>query len=563
MKLLVKQYISSLRERDELDKVLPDILSEVGFNVLTRPMRGSTQYGVDVAAIGKHPSQNRDALYLLSIKSGNLTRSEWNEGTQALRPSLETILEVYIPKFVPKRYSQLPVVVVLCFGGDIQENVLPLVNAFIDKNTISGKLDFDIWNGDYIANLIASGLMRENIFPESVQSSFRKSVALVDEPSVCLSHFQTALTELLKDEPKNLKIRLRIARQIYLATWTIFVWCRDAQNLEAAYRCGEIALLTLWDISHKHFGGRSKDARELAEVIHKMVFLSRIIGVNYIEDHVKPYSEIEDALSVSVPSISSVDINLKLFEVLGRIAVHGLWLVHINSISAKEADEEFLEQLNNEIQNCVSLLCEVINNNKVLFTPLRDDHAIEITLASLFLIHCKAFSFLEEWIRQIALSSVFTHRSNGKYPCVFREYADLAVHPKYDDEYKQEATIGSILYPSLAVWTAILRDAETFECLAEFHRTDMKHSSWQFWLPDGISDEHLYRNTDIHGACLSDVRTQNGAKGLLDQLEAEFKASSSFYELSAMEASLWPIILIACRVYRLPIPPHFWVMRFD
>lgn len=76
MKLLLKQYLASLNERDELDVILPDIMSEVGYTVISRPKRGTTQYGVDVAATGPHPETGEKALFLLSIKSGNLTRDQ-------------------------------------------------------------------------------------------------------------------------------------------------------------------------------------------------------------------------------------------------------------------------------------------------------------------------------------------------------------------------------------------------------------------------------------------------------------------------------------------------------
>lgn len=71
---------------------LPELLSDMGFNVISKPQIGTRQHGVDVAAIGKN-SQGQDAVYLFSIKGGDLTRKEWDGDTnQALRPSLNEIL---------------------------------------------------------------------------------------------------------------------------------------------------------------------------------------------------------------------------------------------------------------------------------------------------------------------------------------------------------------------------------------------------------------------------------------------------------------------------------------
>lgn len=40
MKLVIKEYLSSLNERDELDAILPDLLSQLGLTVFGKPIRG-------------------------------------------------------------------------------------------------------------------------------------------------------------------------------------------------------------------------------------------------------------------------------------------------------------------------------------------------------------------------------------------------------------------------------------------------------------------------------------------------------------------------------------------
>lgn len=562
MKLLLKQYLASLKERDELDIVLPDILSEVGFTVISRPMRGTTQYGVDVVAVGRNTASGAKTLYLLSIKSGDLTRSEWASGEQALRPSLEEILDVYIPKHLPVRYKDLPIIIALCFGGDVQENVRTRVDGFIDRNTVPSKIAFEEWNGDHIASLIATGLLRENIFPREMQTSFRKAVALVDEPAVCVAHFTNLINQLTDAAPKNNAERLRIARQIYLASWTVFIWCRDAENLEAAFQSSAVATLHLWNWCHTSFGS-SVSAKALGEVMKKMVGLNHLIADTFIEQHVAPYCDVQDGLGASVPSASSTDINLQLFEVLGRVALNGIWLIHKRSLLPDTASPEIVASLDDEISKASILTHKLIQTNPVLFTPLRDDHAIEITLTGLFLKETGAGGFFRDWIEQITLSSIFSHRTNSAYPCVLRDYARLAAHPKSTEGYQEEATAGSILYPTLGVWLSIYSSQQTFSYLAEFHASDMKHSNWQLWVPDDVTDEHLYTNSAVHGACVSDLRTADGTEALLNQINKEIEASSEFADLSAIRLGCWPIVLMACHFHRLPIPPHFWAMDFS
>ncbi len=100
MKLIIKEYLVSLRERGELDALLPDLLSQMGLRVFSRPGRGPREFGVDIAAAGKIEDET-EKVYLLSVKSGNLGRKDWDSGLQSLRPSLNEIIDVYIPTHLP------------------------------------------------------------------------------------------------------------------------------------------------------------------------------------------------------------------------------------------------------------------------------------------------------------------------------------------------------------------------------------------------------------------------------------------------------------------------------
>ncbi len=65
MKLLVKEYLSALKERGELDVVLPDLLSEMGLHVFSRPAIGVRQNGVDLAAVGTDGDGTKKFFFLL------------------------------------------------------------------------------------------------------------------------------------------------------------------------------------------------------------------------------------------------------------------------------------------------------------------------------------------------------------------------------------------------------------------------------------------------------------------------------------------------------------------
>ena len=159
MKLIIKQYLSNLRERDELDVILPDLLSQMGLNVFTRPGRGSRQYGVDVGAVGDLEG-DPEKVYLFTIKAGDLTRNDWDTTPQPVRQSLNEIVDVYICNHLPAKYHNKEKEVCICIGGDVEENVNLNIQSYISDNK-KHDITFSIWNGDKIAGLIQDYFLKE------------------------------------------------------------------------------------------------------------------------------------------------------------------------------------------------------------------------------------------------------------------------------------------------------------------------------------------------------------------------------------------------------------------
>ena len=50
MRLVIKDYLLQLKEKDELDLLLCDLLFQMGYITDKRPKTGNRQYGVDIRA---------------------------------------------------------------------------------------------------------------------------------------------------------------------------------------------------------------------------------------------------------------------------------------------------------------------------------------------------------------------------------------------------------------------------------------------------------------------------------------------------------------------------------
>ena len=82
MRLIVKEYILQLKEKDELDTLLSQIFEEKGYAAVSQPRTGNRQYGVDIQL------HNKEELIFLVIKQGDIDRKVWDGDTNAVRQSL-------------------------------------------------------------------------------------------------------------------------------------------------------------------------------------------------------------------------------------------------------------------------------------------------------------------------------------------------------------------------------------------------------------------------------------------------------------------------------------------
>lgn len=316
MKLIVKEYLASLKERGELDAILPDLLSQMGMNVYSRPGRGTRQDGVDVAAVGDMDGKG-EKVYLFSIKAGDLTRSDWDGASaQSLRPSLNEIIDAYIPNNLPVEHRDKKIVICITLGGDIQEQVRRQLKGFLSQNA-PGNVTFEEWNGDKIAEYILQYFMNEDLLPDAARSDFRKSLAMIDEPDVAYGHYVALLNSLVSIRRVTDKKRLMAIRQIAICLWILFSWSRTAGNMESAYRAAESSLLHGWQLLKACAGKKTKTARAMNSAFMSIFVAYQSIATGFLKENVLPYVGITDGLSTAVRGSTNLDVNLKLFEVLG------------------------------------------------------------------------------------------------------------------------------------------------------------------------------------------------------------------------------------------------------
>lgn len=564
MKIILKEYLASLKERGDLDKsVLPNLLSAIGLRVLNTPMIGTRQNGVDIAAVGKIQGEDEQRyLYLFCIKAGNVSRSDWSTGIQAVRPELDEIRDVYLRSNIAREHINLPIKICLCFGGELEETALMNWAGYTDQNT-TDKISYEEWNGDRLAELMMRCLLARELLDDEPRRNFQKAVAMVNEPNACYEYVRAFLDGLLIEEYSSEKEQLLRLRQSYICLHAVIAWAVEACNLESTYKVSELGMLFCWNSIRKNQLKEkpNKHDKALMFIFDQFLKLYLTTSGKYFEKTAYAHCDNQHALSIAVQSRESIDVNLAMFELLGRLAIRGIWIITLYK-RLPDAGSEFLSYLLDESNRTLDTIVSVINSNPTLMSPIRDDHMIEIALVMYLAQQTKSEDRFFPWLQAIANRTTLALITGSQYPTCFNDYADLLSHPVSSEQsYRDEACAGSILYPFIYFWIQ-----HVYECheIVEFTKRleeKIPNCTHQAWFPDEDTDDLIWRGETYHGICLTDISFHKGHDALAETFNKAMEVCTEVRDISAIKIGLTPMFLAACRHYRLPIPPNFWFIN--
>jgi hypothetical protein len=194
LRLLIQEYLGMLKEDNELDAVVRDLVSSMGFDVISVPQKGTRQDGVDIHAVGIDPVDKIKKNFLITIKKGKIDRNIWDAPKQGVLASLHDIIYVYVKTKIGPSEKNLPIKIILCCGGELKQEVQSNWTGFQGKHT---EFEFDLWNGSKLSGLIEEYLLDEKIFLEDVQKKMRRTLVVLPDPDYDLSHYKLLIENLL------------------------------------------------------------------------------------------------------------------------------------------------------------------------------------------------------------------------------------------------------------------------------------------------------------------------------------------------------------------------------
>ncbi len=558
MKLILAQYLRTLKERDEFDRLLPDLLLAMGYVPISLPQTGVRQFGVDLAAVGISPEDNIQELLLLVIKRGDIGRTDWDSGPQSVRQSLNEVFDIYLNNHIEPAHKDIRKRIVLATTGEIKQDTVINWEGYIKTNAV--RADFSFWGGAQTSVLIEKYMLDEHIFDSEDRAHLRKSLALAGE----LDYDQRDLHRLFRRQlgigdagellqqpahPRHLEKALRI---VNLAAQVFSKWSEDEGNFKQALIASERALLWSW---HRVQLEDVDKRKQYHPIISELLRTYNAVSFRYFEK-LRGHMYVPDGLTGYCRE--NAEFSLVVFEQIGIISTIGLCQILIL------ADNESQQQVNLESATVVAdTLASLITNNPVSASPRLDVNVIDIVLGLLLLVLTGHVSQAQDWVAELVRRTDYAFKVKRNFPISTDSTDDLIEATVFgDDELRNRLMKMSWLLPTLAGWAVLLGRDDLYTAIATNSKNEYPNVCLQLWHPTQELAKHIYY-WPAHYQCgesEAPITLPDNPDDFRNMIKAVLKSErhNIIDNSSAGLAGIVALDLIACRHFRTPIAPYFW-----
>lgn len=407
---IIKQYISSLKEDNELDFIFPILLERMGFRILSTPKqsKGMSQYGRDVVAVKKKNGVPK--LFLFELKgfvAKDVTDRTLNEKDgliESLRASKYTVYEdVSIPnlKNYPRQY-------VFVHNGTVDANAQPTLNGFIKSEFPEG--NFERWDLAKLTSLFSKYLFDETLLADDESYRlFKKCLVLLDAEENDYSDIsrliELQLQKLDKAKRDNKRSLQNCFATLRLIVSMVYFYSQESDNLYPAKFCVDTVVLKVWAWILK---GKREKKTSILRLFNGLVMQQMLIYEEYVNKILQFANFNKSLYSFQASLTEHVFYPLRCYDFLGDLIYFYLLT------EAYGADLKKVGKIR------MNALKAIIRNNPACTVPLLDTHSIPILLVFRFM----AFRIKDQddeeclvsFIIDTILNTMIRYKKNNMWP---------------------------------------------------------------------------------------------------------------------------------------------------
>jgi hypothetical protein len=557
--LVIAEYLRTLKERNELDRLLPDLLVEMGYMPIARPQTGNRQFGVDIAARGISPDTGHAELLLLVIKQKDVGRSEWEGSDQAIRPSLNEIFDVYLKSHIEAEDIGKPIRIAVVTNGDLKQTIQANWSGYVNDHKDRALIEF--WGLDKLSALIECHLLDEHIFHDEDRRDLRRALALAGDVEYDQRDLHRLMLRTLgltaegvpDDSTKSKKDLLKALKVVNFAAHAFASWALGDGDGRQGLRAMERALLWSWH-RVRAFDGWDLD-KDMTQALESVWHGYQAVGRQYFEK-MQAHCYFEDGLLGFASD--SAELSLVAFEQIGMLATIGL--PYVLSVAS---DDEARAAQHKSADVVAEALTSLISKNGICNSPCFDRHSQDIVLGMLLLVLTGRTDKAKQWLQILVRNIDYAFKAKRYVPISSDSIDDLADiggwHSSQTDEKLMQT---SWMMAVLAGWSVILDFEESYLALRRGLTQEYSETCAQLWHPDALIHEHLYFHAAqfSSGASEAPIRLPEDMSQWLANMRVIVESDQGKESLKTMgcKVGLPAIDLTACRHFGTPVAPTFW-----
>lgn len=477
MRLIIKDYLACLKEKDELDLLLCDLLLQMGYATHNVPKTGNRQYGVDIRA------DNEKELLLFVIKQGDMNRTNWNCGQNAVRQSLDEIHDSYMVMINGSdREKKLNIVVAT--NGVMDEAVRPNWEGYKRENTLWDGITVEItfWDIDTITSYIQKFLFDEYLFGNEMRSLLRRALYYVEESDYRRAYYERLIDNYLAelDEKIGKRKREKILSGVFLATQMIAYYAANCSKYRIGIMVSEYLVIRYWKylFEHKQFGSENH-----------IVWLYK-----YLAQYEKWNQEYYSAVKFCCEGKSRLLLNnpveqrVILYEMLGYLTSYAYYLYFKNQIN---------KRCSYELSAVVNCVVQIFNNYPQIYYPPFDNHVGILTMVYRLFDRLDKTEDVINLLNEFCVYMVRYYRESKKYPSPVDDFEDAI---NIDMGFATEEYNVSCFWGTMIEWIVLLDQKELYQKIQPFLTEDLSNVTKCVWLLKAEEEAKFY---DANAMCSS------------------------------------------------------------
>jgi hypothetical protein len=549
IQLVLSHYLAGLRERYELDALLPELLRAMGHSVQSRPQVGANQAGVDI--VSTHANANgAKEVFLYVVKFGDLGREDFYGGKQAVDPSVREAANDFVRNRLPEPLKALKKRIVLVTNGTLKQEAQAGYAALSHDVAERPLCSLELWAADQLTSLIEEHLFDETLLLDKGKSDLRAALAALEESETSIRRFVRFAEACFAVANPTAKLSKTALKRNFLKRcaaaamgWAVLlVWGQSEGNLKPGVVSGEYLLLRMWSEAVR--AGLNSDKTFLVRMETTVGLYVRSLMTYF--DKVAPQLHSRRASFAYRPE--RVLYAELIFEELGRLAT---LLLLLQQFPKQEA-------VRNEVHK---QLLHLVNEHTGCRLPVYDGQAIDLTLVLIALMG------ESDWDNAQRLLSDTTGRlhlalSENRYLPVDTDLLEDAI------ALNVSGTAGprdffetSTLIPVLATLAALLGDVTTLSHLRDDIGPLATGVTLERWFPESSLETLTGSRRQVQ-----EVGVSRALAGIRATIAEEIEASvRPFKGAAAPEEFKWHgtpwrmLVVISARLHRHPVPTWFLV----